>query len=256
MAMMATTKRKAKASKRKAGKVPKRDGRTASEARRRRRPRAAKVDPTVKERAVRATDPAHLANLERTRRCVVDDEPGTVYGIDKIEPTGWVTYSAIDRDGRPVGPRHTVTADRVVPVVVSPPGEPVAAPAAGGAAGTPSAARVAIHGRRKGRKWSGHLEPDGSVTIDGTSYPSPSAAASKLTGVAVNGWNFWRTLDAKGDEVHIGTLREGPGRRRPAGRPVDVEALKAKRERLVTRIAKLGARLGAIDKRLAQTDVA
>lgn len=249
--MTATKQAKRKTGKTKRGKVPKRDGRTASEARRRRAPRAATpVDPTVEARKLRATDPAHLADLMRAGRGTVADEPGTIYGIDKVEATGWVTYTAIDREGKPVGPRHTVTADRVEPVALTVPAGPVAAPGPAAATVPPSAARVAIHGRRKGRKWSGHLEPDGSVTVDGTSYPSPSAAGSKLTGAAVNGWTFWRLLDDAGNEVPLATLREGLGRRRPAGRPVDVPGLQAKRARIVARIAKLGAALGAIDKRL------
>lgn len=244
----------------------KRDGRSAVEARRRRTVKPAKLDerdPASAAAKRLATDPARLSNLMLAGRCVVDDEPGTVYGVDRVEASGWVTYSALDRDGKPVGPRHTITADRVEPVVPSPLPGPATGPGPAGATGTPSdgapappvtTERVAVVGRRKGREWHGSMEPDGRLTVGRETFPSPSAAASKLTGVAVNGWNFWRFADASGKEARIAVLRSGPGRKRPA--PVNVEQLKAKRAKLMDRLAKLGARVAAIDTRLKAAGVA
>jgi hypothetical protein len=38
---------------------------------------------------------------------------------------------------------------------------------------------------------SGVVNKEGSVTVDGVEYPTPSAAASAVRGGAANGWEFW-----------------------------------------------------------------
>lgn len=265
MATKHKTKR-GKSGKVKRGKVrPKRDGRSAIEARRRRTVKPAKLDerdPASDAAKLRATDPARLSNLMLSGRCTVDSEPGEVFSVDKVEASGWVTYSALDAAGKPVGPRHTITADRAEPVVPSPLPGPATAPGPAAATGTPSAPtggppvtteRVAVVGRRKGREWRGSMEPDGRMVVGRDAFPSPSAAASKLTGVAVNGWNFWRFVDAAGKEARIAALRSAPGRKRPA--PVNVEQLKALRAKLMNRMAKLGGRVAAIDTRLKSAGI-
>jgi hypothetical protein len=51
-----------------------------------------------------------------------------------------------------------------------------------------------LHSR--GRKFTATatVQTDGTITVDGTSFPSLSAAGSRVRGgLATNGWAFWRT---------------------------------------------------------------
>lgn len=50
------------------------------------------------------------------------------------------------------------------------------------------------------------INADGTFTLDGTTYPTPSAAAAAVKGGAANGWDFWATDDATG-KTSLATLR-------------------------------------------------
>lgn len=180
-----------------------------------------------------ATDPRHLAEVARSGAVELVGEPGAFYRVEKVESTGWVTYRALDAAGLPVGPAHTVTADRVAARELVGPTSP------------PGAA-VEVRGGRKGRAWTGQLLADGRLVVEGMTHRSPSAAATALCGgVAVNGWRFWRLSDGRTIDV----LRDANGRRRSA-QAVDVAALQARRARIVNRIAALAARLVAVDAKI------
>ncbi|MFC7497069.1 MULTISPECIES: hypothetical protein [unclassified Nocardioides] len=54
---------------------------------------------------------------------------------------------------------------------------------------------------------NGSANADGTITFDGTAYPTPSAAAAAVKGTgAVNGWDFWAIEDAAG-RTTLATLR-------------------------------------------------
>ena len=60
----------------------------------------------------------------------------------------------------------------------------------------------------KGARWEGTLLPSGEVTVDGTTYTTPSKALKVLAGVSwtPDGWRWWRYMDA-GDVCTLGCLR-------------------------------------------------
>lgn len=51
------------------------------------------------------------------------------------------------------------------------------------------------------------LQPNGTIEVEGRSYPSPSAAAVAVKGSAVNGWDFWAV------EQEVGSKRLATYRR-------------------------------------------
>lgn len=53
---------------------------------------------------------------------------------------------------------------------------------------------------------NGVVNADGSITVNGTTYPTPSAAAGAVKGGAANGWDFWAVEDASG-KTTLATLR-------------------------------------------------
>ncbi len=54
---------------------------------------------------------------------------------------------------------------------------------------------------------SGIVNADGSLTVDGNTHPTPSAAASAVkNGSAANGWDFW-AIDTTAGKVTLATLR-------------------------------------------------
>lgn len=54
---------------------------------------------------------------------------------------------------------------------------------------------------------TGTINSDGSLSVDGTTHPTPSAAASSVkNGAAANGWDFW-AIDTKSGKVTLATLR-------------------------------------------------
>ncbi|WP_029212996.1 hypothetical protein [Arsenicicoccus bolidensis] len=53
---------------------------------------------------------------------------------------------------------------------------------------------------------TGVINADGSITVNGTSHPTPSAAAGAVKGGAANGWDFWAVEDAAG-KTTLATLR-------------------------------------------------
>lgn len=53
---------------------------------------------------------------------------------------------------------------------------------------------------------TGVVNADGTLTVNGTSHPTPSAAATTVKGGAANGWEFWAIQDA-GGKTTLATLR-------------------------------------------------
>ena len=53
---------------------------------------------------------------------------------------------------------------------------------------------------------NGIVNTDGSITIDGSTHPTPSAAAGAVKGGAANGWDFWAVEDVAG-RTSLATLR-------------------------------------------------
>jgi len=50
------------------------------------------------------------------------------------------------------------------------------------------------------------IDADGSITMDGTTYETPSAAAAAARGGAANGWDFW-AVDADGRRTPLASYR-------------------------------------------------
>jgi hypothetical protein len=53
---------------------------------------------------------------------------------------------------------------------------------------------------------SARVASDGSIDLDGTSYPTPSAAAAAVRGGAANGWDFW-AVDVDGRRTPLASYR-------------------------------------------------
>lgn len=53
---------------------------------------------------------------------------------------------------------------------------------------------------------NGTVNADGSITVNGTRHPTPSAAGGAVKGGAVNGWDFWAVEDTSG-KTSLATLR-------------------------------------------------
>jgi restriction system protein len=65
-----------------------------------------------------------------------------------------------------------------------------------------------IFARYKKRRFEAILLPNHQVVWNGGEYSSPSSAASAVAGgTSINGWQFWRYVDDKGNEQLIDTLR-------------------------------------------------
>lgn len=67
--------------------------------------------------------------------------------------------------------------------------------------------RLALRGRWKDRRFKATLRRDGYVSFHGKKYESPSAAASKAVGHAMNGWLFWHYRVAPRKWVPLANLR-------------------------------------------------
>lgn len=65
---------------------------------------------------------------------------------------------------------------------------------------------------------NGLVNADGSITVNGSSHPTPSAAATAVKGGAANGWDFWATDDPAG-KTTLATLRARYADARDAQRP-------------------------------------
>ena len=53
---------------------------------------------------------------------------------------------------------------------------------------------------------NGTVNADGSITVNGTRHPTPSAAGGAVKGGAANGWDFWAVEDTSG-KTSLATLR-------------------------------------------------
>ncbi|MBF0340758.1 MAG: type I restriction enzyme HsdR N-terminal domain-containing protein [Magnetococcales bacterium] len=60
----------------------------------------------------------------------------------------------------------------------------------------------------KKRTLTALVEPDGTITFDGQSYLSPSAAGDSVTQGACNGWTFWNYRDRDGRLKRLDELRK------------------------------------------------
>jgi len=60
----------------------------------------------------------------------------------------------------------------------------------------------------QGERHVAFLHDTGAVELDGTTYYSPSAAATSVTDYPVNGWRWWRYRDPDSGQIHeINDLR-------------------------------------------------
>jgi len=66
---------------------------------------------------------------------------------------------------------------------------------------------IALRGHRSGYVYSGSLKKNGEISYGGTSFPSPTAAASAAVGKRINGWAFWKFRDKNGNWVPLNTLK-------------------------------------------------
>ena len=65
-----------------------------------------------------------------------------------------------------------------------------------------------LRGTHKGRTLKARVRKDGFIRFSGRLYRSPSHAAVKAVGHAVNGWWFWKYERATGYWVRLSTLRK------------------------------------------------
>ncbi len=66
-----------------------------------------------------------------------------------------------------------------------------------------------IRGFIGGRVYFAKVRKDGTVYYKGTSYNSPSSAATKALGYNSNGWWFWQFKNAKGEWVRLREMKKG-----------------------------------------------
>ncbi|MBF0417083.1 MAG: type I restriction enzyme HsdR N-terminal domain-containing protein [Magnetococcales bacterium] len=69
-------------------------------------------------------------------------------------------------------------------------------------------APVKLEAEYKKQTITAQVESDGSISFNGTSYPSPSAAGDAVTTGACNGWTFWSYRDQNGDLKSLHELRK------------------------------------------------
>jgi Restriction Enzyme Adenine Methylase Associated len=65
-----------------------------------------------------------------------------------------------------------------------------------------------LRGRSREKTYQAFVRRDGSITLLGKDYHSPSAAASAVTKYPVDGWHFWKYERAPGDWVRLDELRK------------------------------------------------
>lgn len=68
--------------------------------------------------------------------------------------------------------------------------------------------RLVLRGIRNGKPHKATAHKAGWIDLNGQRYNSPSAAAAKICGHAMNGWRFWRYRDGSGEWVPIEGLRK------------------------------------------------
>lgn len=64
----------------------------------------------------------------------------------------------------------------------------------------------------KGTEHKGTVNPDGTITVNGKTFNSPSRAGKEITGREVDGWTFWYYKKEDGTHEKINELRKGVGK--------------------------------------------
>jgi hypothetical protein len=67
--------------------------------------------------------------------------------------------------------------------------------------------RLPLRAQWKDRRLRATLRRDGYISFRGRKYESPSAAARKAIGHAINGWHFWQYRASARKWVPLGDLR-------------------------------------------------
>ena len=60
----------------------------------------------------------------------------------------------------------------------------------------------------KGAPYSATVNPDGTITVNGKTFNSPSRAGKAVTGKEVDGWTFWSYTKEDGSFEKIDALRK------------------------------------------------
>ena len=61
----------------------------------------------------------------------------------------------------------------------------------------------------KGKTYKATVNPDGTITVDGKTFNSPSRAGKEVIGKEVDGWTFW-SYEVEGEGLKkLDTLRKG-----------------------------------------------
>lgn len=68
--------------------------------------------------------------------------------------------------------------------------------------------RIQLQTDYKGKRYRATLRKDGFIAYAGVKYPSPTAAARKVTGRNVNGWQFWHYRVVGKGWVPLAVLRK------------------------------------------------
>ena len=67
---------------------------------------------------------------------------------------------------------------------------------------------AAAHGHQKNRRGQDCASPDGTITVDGKTFNSPSRAGKEVIGKEVDGWTFW-SYEVEGEGLKkLDTLRK------------------------------------------------
>lgn len=106
----------------------------------------------------------------------------------------------------------------------------------------------------KGTDHEARLMATTEVELNGTTYPSPSAAGAAVTGNAVNGWRRWRYEAKDGELYPIARLRgedHKPVRVGRTGRRPTESGASTRLEAATRRVEKTAARIEATESKLA-----
>ena len=60
----------------------------------------------------------------------------------------------------------------------------------------------------KGTEYKATVNPDGTITVNGKEFNSPSRAGKEVTGKEVDGWTFWSYTKEDGTIEKIDALRK------------------------------------------------
>lgn len=68
--------------------------------------------------------------------------------------------------------------------------------------------RIPLRAEYKGKRYIATLRKDGYISCGGEKFPSPTAAAYKIVGRAVNGWQFWQYRNGVKGWVPLDQIRK------------------------------------------------